>query len=86
MSNSLSGVFAKLVGKRITKRSSRLNVCAREEISVLVKVLKAVKMLSITCIFSTVLIELTNRPGKVFCLEVRDHCFHAHFELLEVSD
>jgi hypothetical protein len=68
MSNALSGVFAQLVGRRINMRRPRLNVYALEKISVLVKVLKAVKMLYITFVFSTVLIELINRPGKVFCL------------------
>jgi hypothetical protein len=45
MSHSLSGVFAQLVGRGINKRRPRLNVWALEKISVLVKVLKAVKML-----------------------------------------
>jgi hypothetical protein len=33
-----------------------------------------------------ILIELLNRPGKVFRLEVRDHRVHARCELLEVSE
>ena len=48
MSNSLSGVFAQLVGNGISKRRPRLNVWALEKISVLVKVFHAVKMLYIT--------------------------------------
>jgi hypothetical protein len=60
MSHSLSGVFAQLVGRGINKRRPRLNVCALEKISVLVKVFNAVKRLYITFC----LLESTDRIKK----------------------